>query len=112
MKKSESPSMRVKSKAKSASAKPRKRAAKLSPQSDAATRDAIDAFRAQHLDLTTRNLMTDDGPSQVLIDNSESPLAWLASRKGRDDVHSSARTSLSPENGCAPILRADIFHRA
>lgn len=79
MRKSEIPSLRVGSKAKS-----RKRATKLNPQSDVATRDAIDAFRAQHLDLTTRNLMTDDGPSQVLIDNSESPLAWLASRKGRD----------------------------
>lgn len=46
--------------------------------------EAIDAFRAQHLDLKTRNLMTEQGPIQVLINDSESPLAWLASRKGRD----------------------------
>lgn len=46
--------------------------------------DAVDAFRAQHLDLTTRELMTAHGPARVLINDSESPLAWLASRKGRD----------------------------
>lgn len=46
--------------------------------------EMIDVFRAQHLDLTTRNLMTEQGSIQVLINDSESPLAWLASRKGRD----------------------------
>ncbi len=45
---------------------------------------AIDAFRAQHLDLTTRNVMTETGFSQVMFNDSESPLAWLARRKGRD----------------------------
>ena len=81
---SKRPSPKAKSRAKSASAKSRERAAKLEPQSGVATRDAIDAFRAQHLDLTTRNLMTEQGPSSVLVNDSESPLAWLASRKGRD----------------------------
>ena len=78
------PPPKVKSKAKSASAKSRIRATKRESQSDVATRDAIDAFRVQHLDLTTRNLMTEQGPSSVLVNASESPLAWLASRKGRD----------------------------
>ncbi|MBI3698879.1 MAG: DNA replication protein [Afipia sp.] len=44
----------------------------------------VDRFRAQHLDVTTRDLMTETGVSRVLVDDSESPLAWLASRKGRD----------------------------
>lgn len=48
------------------------------------TADGIDAFRAQHLDLATRNLMTETGVTQVLVNESESPLAWLARRKGRD----------------------------
>ena len=48
------------------------------------TADGIDAFRAQHLDLATRNLMTETGVTQVLVNESESPLAWLARRKGRN----------------------------
>ncbi len=46
--------------------------------------ETIDSFRAQHLDLTPRNLMTETGPANVLVNDNESPLAWLASRKGRD----------------------------
>jgi hypothetical protein len=46
--------------------------------------EIVDEFRARHLDLTTRDLMSETGPSQVLVNDSESPLAWLASRKGRD----------------------------
>lgn len=48
------------------------------------SREDIDAFRAQHLDLSTRDLMTENGLSQVIVNDSESPLAWLARRKGRD----------------------------
>ena len=46
--------------------------------------DGIDAFRAQHLDLATRQIMTDAGATSVLVNDGESPLAWLARRKGRD----------------------------
>lgn len=46
--------------------------------------DDIGVFRAQHLDLSTRDLMTENGVSQVIVNDSESPLAWLARRKGRD----------------------------
>lgn len=67
---------------KSASAKSQMRKPKRSP--DFGVSEAIDEFRAQHLDLTKRELMTEQGPMQVLINDSESPLAWLASRKGRD----------------------------
>jgi len=44
----------------------------------------INPFRAQHLSLAHRRLETPDGPVDVAIDESESPLAWLARRKGRD----------------------------
>ena len=45
----------------------------------------VDGFRAQHLDLSMRQRMIDDGViARVLVNDSESPLAWLARRKGRD----------------------------
>lgn len=51
---------------------------------DPAGRDDIDRFRRQHLALARRDLRTPSGRSSVLLDESESPLAWLARRKGRD----------------------------
>ncbi len=69
--------------------------------------DAIDPFRAQHLDLVSRDLMTDTGVLQVLVNDSESPLAWLARRKGRD-----GRAMIAPDQFIAgERLRAD-FTRA
>jgi hypothetical protein len=44
----------------------------------------IDRFRAQHLSVVRGRIETTDGPVDVTIDESESPLAWLARRKGRD----------------------------
>jgi len=44
----------------------------------------IGPHRAQHLNLTSRDLMTENGVARVLVNDSESPLAWLARRKGRD----------------------------
>jgi hypothetical protein len=43
----------------------------------------IDRFRAQHLALGTRDLATKHGRAQVVVDEQESPLAWLARRRGR-----------------------------
>jgi hypothetical protein len=69
--------------------------------------DAIDRFRAQHFDLTMQNLMTESGVAQVLVNESESPLAWLARRKGRD-----GRAMIGPDQFIAgERLRAD-FTRA
>ena len=45
---------------------------------------AIGPFRAQHLGLARRLVETPQGHADVLFDESESPLAWLARRKGRD----------------------------
>jgi hypothetical protein len=46
--------------------------------------EVVDRFRAQHLTLAEREIMTDAGVATVLANDSESPLAWLARRKGRD----------------------------
>ena len=66
--------------------------------------DGIDSFRAQHLDLATREIMTETGAISVLVNDSESPLAWLARRKGRD-----GRAMISPNQFIAgEKLRADF----
>ncbi|TXJ13830.1 MAG: DNA replication protein [Afipia sp.] len=66
--------------------------------------ETIDPFRAQHLDLAMRDLMTESGVAQVLVNDSESPLAWLARRKGRD-----GRAMIAPEQFIAgERLRADF----
>lgn len=73
-------------------------------QSDEMSGDGIDPFRAQHLDLATRELMTQTGVTQVLVNDSESPLAWLARRKGRD-----GRAMIAPDQFIAgERLRADF----
>jgi hypothetical protein len=66
--------------------------------------DGIDSFRAQHLDLATREIMTETGAVSVLVNDSESLLAWLARRKGRD-----GRAMISPNQFIAgEKLRADF----
>ncbi|MFZ5733525.1 MAG: DUF6456 domain-containing protein [Pseudomonadota bacterium] len=57
------------------------------PQKDPAAARApegVDRFRAQHLDLAQRDVATDAGVIHALVNDSESPLAWLARRRGRD----------------------------
>src|SRR4051794_8456310 len=78
---------------------------KLRPRaSEIAPADGIDAFRAQHLDLATREIITESGALSVLVNDSESPLAWLARRKGRD-----GRALISPKQFIAgEKLRADF----
>src|SRR5262245_46155016 len=44
----------------------------------------VDRFRAQHLVLAQRQVVTEDGRANVVVDETESPLSWLASRRGRD----------------------------
>jgi hypothetical protein len=44
---------------------------------------AIDRFRAQHLSLGHQQINTALGRADVTVDEFESPLAWLARRRGR-----------------------------
>jgi hypothetical protein len=67
----------------------------------------VDPHRARHMSLETRQILTDDGIASVLVNDSESPLAWLARRKGRD-----GRSMIAPYQFIAgEKLRAD-FTRA
>jgi hypothetical protein len=45
---------------------------------------AIDEFRGQHLAVAQRQIATEHGHASVTMDDAESPLAWLARRRGRD----------------------------
>ena len=49
-----------------------------------AARPTINDFRARHLALAKRQIATALGQANVTVDESESPLAWLARRRGRD----------------------------
>jgi hypothetical protein len=44
----------------------------------------IDPFLGQHLELAQREQQTPSGRARVDVDTAESPLVWLARRKGRD----------------------------
>ena len=68
---------------------------------------AIDAFRSQQLALAQRQIATEHGRSNVTVDEGESPLAWLARRRGRD-----GRALIEPHQlQAGERLRAD-FTRA
>lgn len=85
-------------------AAPRNRDRTVPCDPKAAPAEGIDAFRAQHLELATREIMTETGAISVLVNESESPLAWLARRKGRD-----GRAMISPKQFIAgEKLRADF----
>lgn len=60
---------------------PRRSKSRRPPAFDGAT---AATFRNSHLALARRKIMTDLGPAEVTVDRAESPLAWLACRRGRD----------------------------
>ena len=41
-------------------------------------------FRGRHLELAERQIATEFGNAKVTVDEAESPLAWLARRRGRN----------------------------
>src|SRR6476659_2338932 len=59
----------------------RRKASRRQPQ---APQPIVDGFRAQHLALAQRQIVTDLGRTSVIVDETESPLVWLARRRGRD----------------------------
>jgi hypothetical protein len=67
----------------------------------------IGAFRAQHLALGNREVTIGLGRARVTVDEAESPLVWLARRRGRD-----GRAMIAPHQlQAGERLRAD-FTRA
>ncbi len=68
---------------------------------------AIDRFRGQHLAVAERQIATELGRANVTVDEAESPLAWLARRRGRN-----GRALIEPHQlQAGERLRAD-FTRA
>lgn len=57
---------------------------KATTQVPEALRPDIDAFRARHLALAQREVISEFGRSSLTAYDNESPLAWLARRRGRD----------------------------
>ena len=84
----------------SAAAKPYRNSAHCLPEAQA----EIDPLRAQHLALASREIVTATGRVTVTVDEGESPLAWLARRKGRDGT--SLIDAVQLESG--ERLRADF----
>jgi len=67
----------------------------------------VDRFRAQHLALAPRQIITKFGRASVTVDETESPLVWLARRHGRN-----GRALIEPHQlQAGERLRAD-FTRA
>ncbi len=67
----------------------------------------IGLFRARHLALAEREIVSEFGRATVTVDDAESPLAWLARRRGRD-----GRALIEPHQlQAGERLRAD-FTRA
>ncbi len=66
----------------------------------------IGDFRAQHLALGQRQIETEFGPTNVIVDEGESPLAWLARRRSR-----AGRTYIEPHQlQAGERLRADFSY--
>ncbi|TAH69279.1 MAG: DNA replication protein [Rhodopseudomonas palustris] len=86
--------------------KTRRAAAATGPQPE------IDRFRAQHLQCSTQRLAGETGAEQVTIDDGESPLAWLARRKGRDGAAMISQTQfIAGERLRADFTRAQMMPR-
>jgi hypothetical protein len=76
----------------------------MKPSRRADHSDRIDPHRARHLALERRQILTEEGVASVLVNDSESPLGWLARRKGRD-----GRSMIAPHQFIAgEKLRADF----
>jgi len=65
---------------------------------------SLDPFLGQHIGLTLAQIETGGGSATLAVDAAESPLAWLARRKGRD-----GRALIEPAQlQAGERLRADV----
>jgi hypothetical protein len=79
---------------------------------EGAPQPAIDAFRARHLSLGARDIESAIGRTTVTVNEAESPLAWLARRKGRNGaVLVSASQLEAGERLRADFTRAQLMPR-
>ncbi|NWG26704.1 MAG: DNA replication protein [Pseudorhodoplanes sp.] len=67
----------------------------------------VDPFLSQHLTLASADVMIDGRRSAVTIDEGESPVAWLARRKGKD-----GRALIEPHHLLAAERFREDFTRA
>jgi hypothetical protein len=58
--------------------------AHLARRAAASANTGVDPFLVQHVSLARGQIETESGPATVMVNESESPLAWLARRRGRD----------------------------
>jgi hypothetical protein len=71
---------------------------------------ALDPLRVRHLALASRVLADAEGPARVLVDERESPLAWLARRRGKGGEalvgahHLQAGERLRADFTCAQLM--------
>jgi hypothetical protein len=61
-----------------------KRLDRKRPAAPASPQPQLDAFRLQHLRPVRRRIATASGAADVVVDDAESPLMWLARRPGRN----------------------------
>ena len=86
------------------SGKIRVRARQTSTVQPDGQRPQIDDFRGRHLALAQRQIATAFGRAGVTVDDAESPLVWLARRRGRD-----GRAMIAPHQlQAGERLRADF----
>ncbi|MGZ5896926.1 MAG: DUF6456 domain-containing protein [Xanthobacteraceae bacterium] len=72
----------------------------------------LDPYVAQHLSLSARDIDAAEGRRAVVVDDNESPLGWLARRKGRDGQPLLAAHQLSAgERLRAEFTRAQLMPR-
>lgn len=65
-------------------AKSRAAAHDMTSRRHGGARPAIDDYRGRHLAVAEQQIATEAGRMHVTVDEAESPLSWLARRRGRD----------------------------
>jgi hypothetical protein len=73
---------------------------------------APDSFRRQHGGVAHRKRVAGDTANAVYANEAESPLAWLARRKGLDGRPFISLTQLARASACVRISHARVSRRA